>query len=85
MIVNITLCDKCSVQLTKEGAEYLSGINIKGNLLMKSLFANPIELPVYTEGEIFHSNLKHIAEIYLKTHELGLESPFTDTIQVEIK
>jgi len=94
-MITMTLYDKCSVQLTKEGAEYLSDINCAGNILMKSLFANPVELPVYTEGEIFCSDLKHIAEIYLKTHELGLKPPFgeiriqkgsdSDILQVETK
>ncbi len=76
--MNITFNDICSVQLTKEGAEYLSDINTKGNSFINNTFVCPVQLPMYEEGDTFCSNLGFISEIYSNTKKLGLKEPFID-------
>lgn len=83
-MVSVKLYDECSVELTKEGAEFINSINSTSNALLENIFIDPSKLNTdYKKGDIFCNNLIMIAEIYLKTHELGLKEPYIDgTIQV---
>lgn len=78
MITTVTLYDKCSVELTKEGADYLSEINTKCNSFINNTFVCPVQLPMYEEGDTFCSNLGFISEIYSNTKKLGVKEPFID-------
>lgn len=76
-MININLHDNCRVQLTEAGATYINNLNEEVNLVIHKLFTQPtLWYHEYTSGEYFYNNLLFVAEIYLKTRELGLEEPF---------
>ena len=85
--VHINIHNKCYVQLTEAGAKYMNELNKEANRFINEMFVKPVLLyHNYTAGEYSYSNLLFVTEIYLKTRELGLDSPFvSDTIQVLIK
>ncbi len=86
-MTTINLHDNCRVQLTEAGAKYMNNLNKEANRFINEMFVKPVLLyREYTTGEYFYTNLLFVTEIYLKTRELGLNSPFiSDRIEVLTK
>jgi hypothetical protein len=85
ILVHTTFYSKVTVELTKDGAEFINSISKQGNAFLKNQFINPVDLRTdYEESDLFCNTLIFISEIYLKTQELGLKEPFIDgTISVD--